>query len=110
MSAEKTGRNGPSLPVPREEEEEAPAAGGEGAPAGASAKAGSVFGDAEVTAPPAAHIPSPCSRAPTPRPRWLARFATAFGEPDNLSLHELLCTLGCAARVPVYARLVDTVQ
>jgi cytochrome c len=63
MSAEKTGKNGPSLPVPREEEEEAPAAGGEGAPAGASAKAGSVFGDAEVTAPPAGQARNPFEEA-----------------------------------------------
>jgi cytochrome c len=63
MSAEKTGKNGPSVPVPREEEEEAPAAGGEGAPAGASAKAGSVFGDAEVTAPPAGQAQNPFEEA-----------------------------------------------
>src|SRR6185436_833151 len=46
MSAEKTGKNGPSLPVPAEEEEEpAPVA-----PAGESggAAGGNVFGDAEV--------------------------------------------------------------
>jgi cytochrome c len=55
MSAEKTGKNGPSLPVPQEEEEEqavvAPAGGG--AAAGAGGAQGSVFGDAEVTPAPA---------------------------------------------------------
>jgi hypothetical protein len=48
MSAEKSGTNGPSLPVPPEEEEEASAA-----TAPAAAEGGSVFGDAEVTAAPA---------------------------------------------------------
>jgi mono/diheme cytochrome c family protein len=45
MSAEKTGKNAPSLPVPPEEEEQAPVA-----PAGESAggSKGSVFGDQEV--------------------------------------------------------------
>jgi len=46
MSVQKTGKNGPSLPVPPEEEEE-PAAG---APAGGG---GGAFGDAEVTPTPA---------------------------------------------------------
>lgn len=49
MSAERSGTNGPSLPVPPEEEEDA-------APASAApaAEGGSVFGDAEVTAAPEA--------------------------------------------------------
>ena len=52
MSAEKTGKNGPSLPVPPEEEEEAAAApAGEGGGASAGAE-GSVFGDAEVAPTP----------------------------------------------------------
>jgi cytochrome c len=55
MSAQKTGKNGPSLPVPPEEEEEqavaAPAAESGGASAGGSK--GSVFGDAEVAPAPA---------------------------------------------------------
>ncbi len=49
MSAEKTGTNGPSLPVPSEEEEEpaaAPAGGGD-------AGGGGLFGDAEVAPAPA---------------------------------------------------------
>ncbi len=46
-SAEKTGKSGPTLPVPPEEEEQAPAGEGGGA------SGGSVFGDAEV-APSAA--------------------------------------------------------
>jgi mono/diheme cytochrome c family protein len=56
MSAEKTGKNGPSLPVPPEEEEEAAAspAGEGGGDAGAG---GSVFGDAEVAPTPATQDP-----------------------------------------------------
>ncbi|MBA3295389.1 MAG: c-type cytochrome, partial [Acidobacteria bacterium] len=51
MSAEKAGKNGPSLPVPVEEEE---AAAAPGAPAGeTSGGAANPFGDAEVTPPPA---------------------------------------------------------
>jgi hypothetical protein len=46
MSPEKTGTNGPSLPVPPEEEE---ASGGEGGVTGGSST-GSVFGDEEVAA------------------------------------------------------------
>ena len=57
MSAEKSGQNGPSLPVPPEEEEEVAAApGGEGGGASAGAE-GSVFGDAEVAPTPAAQDP-----------------------------------------------------
>ena len=51
MSAQKTGKNGPSLPVPPEEEEEASAA-----PAGESG-GGSVFGEAEVAPTPAGQAP-----------------------------------------------------
>jgi hypothetical protein len=50
MSAQKDGKNAPSLPVPPEEEEEAAAS----APApDAGASGGNVFGDAEVAAPAA---------------------------------------------------------
>jgi cytochrome c len=56
MSAEKTGKNGPSLPVPPEEEEAAAAPAGEGGGASAGAE-GSVFGDAEVAPTPAAQDP-----------------------------------------------------
>ena len=59
MSAQKTGKNGPSLPVPPEEEEEPVAA----APAGQSTSAGgangSIFGDAEVAGTPAGQAPKP---------------------------------------------------
>jgi mono/diheme cytochrome c family protein len=59
MSAEKTGKSGPSLPVPPEEEEEPAAApaGGSGASAGGATASG--FGDQEVA-------PTPGGKAPTP--------------------------------------------
>jgi mono/diheme cytochrome c family protein len=49
-SAEKMGKNDPSLPVPIEEEEQA-VPGGEGAGASGGASAANPFGDAEVAAP-----------------------------------------------------------
>jgi mono/diheme cytochrome c family protein len=59
MSAQKTGTNGPSLSVPREEEDQAPGApAGEAAPSPAGSK-GSVFGDEEVAPAPAAQPPRP---------------------------------------------------
>jgi len=65
-SAEKAGKNGPSLPVPPEEEDqETPgAAGGSGA-AGAGASQGNPFGDAEV-APTAAAPQNPFAEAEAP--------------------------------------------
>jgi hypothetical protein len=56
MSAEKSGKNGPSLPVPREEEEEpaVSAAAGSGGPS-----TGSVFGEAEVAPAPAGQAKPP---------------------------------------------------
>jgi mono/diheme cytochrome c family protein len=57
MSAQKTGKNGPSISVPAEEEEEpAIGAAGEGA-------AGSVFGDAEVAPTPAGKAQDPFAEA-----------------------------------------------
>ncbi len=60
MSAQKTGKNGPLLPVPQEEEEEQAAAApaGEGGGAGA-AGSGNVFGDAEVAPAPAGQAQPP---------------------------------------------------
>ena len=63
MSAEKTGKNGPSLPVPPEEEEEPPA-GGAGEGAGST---GSPFGDAEVAAPAQPQDPFAEAEAPAPQ-------------------------------------------
>ena len=58
MSAEKSGKNGPSLPVPPEEEEE-PAIGA----AGESGGGKNPFGDQEVAAPPAGQAKDPFAEA-----------------------------------------------
>ena len=63
MSAEKTGKNGPSLPVPLEEEEEAAAAAARRGRAAARRR--SVFGDEEVAAAPAGQAQP--GRTPLPR-------------------------------------------
>jgi mono/diheme cytochrome c family protein len=69
MSAEKTGKNGPSLPVPPEEEEE-PAAGAAAGESGGSK--GSPFGDAEVAPAPAGQAPGGAAQPG----------ADPFAEPD----------------------------
>jgi mono/diheme cytochrome c family protein len=68
-SAEKTGKNGPMLPVPPEEEEQAA-----GAPAGGGADAGTPFGGAEVQAPPGGAPQDPFAEA-----------APAAGQPSEFS-------------------------
>jgi mono/diheme cytochrome c family protein len=75
MSAQKTGKNGPSLPVPPEEEEEAAAAG---APAGGSK--GGVFGEEEV-APGQAQKPG----AQTPQNPFEETPATPAAAPSEFS-------------------------
>ena len=62
MSAQKTGKNGPSLPVPPEEEEEPAigAAADDGASAGSK---GSVFGEEEVAPAPAGQAQDPFAEA-----------------------------------------------
>jgi mono/diheme cytochrome c family protein len=54
MSAQKTGTNGPSVPVPPEEEEDA-----QPQPSGGASATGSVFGDEEVAASPAGQAAPP---------------------------------------------------
>ena len=68
-SAEKTGKNGPMLPVPMEEEEQAA-----GAPAGGGADAGNPFGDAAVQAPAGGAPQDP-----------FAETAPAAGQPSEFS-------------------------
>ena len=74
MSPEKTGKNGPSLPVPPEEEEEASL----GAAGSGAAPGGSPFGDAEVGQAPAGQPPAaadPFAEEPT----------TPAGQPSEFS-------------------------
>ena len=65
MSAQKSGKNGLSLPVPPEEEEEA--AVGAAAGSGGESK-GSVFGDEEVAAAPAGQAQTPAAADPFAEP------------------------------------------
>ena len=79
MSAEKTGKNGLSLPVPLEEEEE-PAAG---APAGEGGAAGSKnpFGEAEVAPAPAGQT----QQKPAAADPFAEAEAPATGQPSEFS-------------------------
>ncbi len=74
MSAEKTGTNGPSVPVPPEEEEEAAPQ-----PGGGASPTGSVFGDEEVA-------PSPSGQAQPPAEDPFAEAEAApAGQPSEFS-------------------------
>jgi mono/diheme cytochrome c family protein len=64
MSAQKTGQNGPSLPVPPEEEEGAAADAAGGSAAGEAT--GSVFGDAEVAPAPEGQAVDPFAEEEAP--------------------------------------------
>ena len=75
MSAEKSGKNGPSLPVPPEEEEE-PAVGAAGGSGGSSK--GGVFGEAEVA-------PAPAGQAQTPADPFAEAEAAPAGQPSEFS-------------------------
>ena len=75
MSAEKSGKNGPSLPVPPEEEEE-PAVGAAAGSGGASK--GGVFGEAEVA-------PAPAGQAQTPADPFAEAEAAPAGQPSEFS-------------------------
>lgn len=74
MSAQKTGKNGPSLPVPPEEEEE-PAASPGAAGGGATGGAGGAFGDAEVAPPKAGQ--DPFAEAEAAQPEQPSEFSDA---------------------------------
>ena len=75
MSAEKSGKNGPSLPVPPEEEEE-PAVGAASGSGGSSK--GGVFGEAEVA-------PAPAGQAQTPADPFAEAEAAPAGQPSEFS-------------------------
>jgi Ethylbenzene dehydrogenase len=75
MSAEKTGKNEPSLPVPLEEEEQAP--GGE--------SKGSVFGDAEVTPSAAGQAKPPGGTPPPGADPFAEAEPSPAGQPSEFS-------------------------
>jgi cytochrome c len=86
MSAEKTGKNGPSLPVPPEEEEEQAAAapaGGSGAGAGASN--GSAFGDQEVAPAPGGQAQTPGGAPQAGADPFAEAQAAPAGQPSEFS-------------------------
>ncbi len=76
MSAQKTGTNGPSLPVPPEEEEDA---------AGAPASTGGVFGDEEVAPTPAGQAPPPAGAQPAGADPFAEEPAAPADQPSEFS-------------------------
>jgi len=80
-TAEKTGKNGPALPVPPEEEETEGGAAGEAGGASAGGSQGNPFGDAEVT-PTAAGQAQPPGGAPQDP---FAEAATPASQPSEFS-------------------------
>ena len=95
MSAQKTGKNGPSLPVPPEEEEEPSAGAAASGGAGAGGSDGSVFGDAEVAPTPPGQSQTPggtqqpgadpfaeAETVPADRP---SEFSDAVVDPDSVA-------------------------
>jgi hypothetical protein len=83
MSAEKAGKNGPSLPVPPEEEEEA-AAGGQAPAAGAAPAAADPFAEpAAAAAPPAEFSDAVAVQIPSQVPTGARKPYFIFGDGQN---------------------------
>ena len=85
MSAEKTGKNGPSLPVPPEEEEEPAAAAPAGGSGGASGSKGNVFGDQEVAPAPAGQAQTPGGAQQPGADPFAETEAAPAGQPSEFS-------------------------
>jgi hypothetical protein len=87
MSAQKTGKNGPSLPVPPEEEEEQAAAAPAGESGGASAGGAkeSVFGEAEVAPTPAGQAQPPGGAQPPAANPFAEAEAAPAAQPSEFS-------------------------
>jgi cytochrome c len=96
MSAEKTGKNGPSLPVPPEEEEEAAAAAsGSGGAAGGASK-GDPFGE---EAAPAGQKPGAAPQDPFAEPETPAAQASEFSDAVSIQIPTAVPT---GARKPYF--------
>jgi mono/diheme cytochrome c family protein len=94
MSAEKAGKNGPSLPVPAEEEEGAP---GSGAVPGST---GSVFGEEEVATTPAGQTQKPEeAQDPFAEPAAAAVAPSEFSDAVSVQIPSQLVT---GARKPYF--------
>jgi hypothetical protein len=87
MSAQKTGKNGPSLPVPREEEEQpAPGAGAaEGGGASAGSSKGSVWGEAEAAPTPAPQAQPPAGSQQPGQSIWGEQEAAPAAQASEFS-------------------------
>jgi cytochrome c len=84
MSAEKAGKNGPSLPVPPEEEEEAAAGGQAPAPGGAQPAAADPFAEPTATAaPPAEFSDAVAIQIPSQVPTGARKPYFIFGDGQN---------------------------
>jgi hypothetical protein len=103
MSAQNTGKNAPSLPVPPEEEEEPAAAptGGEGGGGNAGGSKGSVFGDEEVAAPPAGQAQAPGGGQPATADPFAEAETAPAGQPSEFSD---AVAVQIPSQVPVAAR------
>jgi mono/diheme cytochrome c family protein len=84
MSAQKTGKNGPSLPVPPEEEKEQ-AAGASAESGGTGGSKGSVFGDEEVAPAPAGQAQTPGGAQQAEKSPFDEEEAAPAGQPSEFS-------------------------
>jgi hypothetical protein len=82
MSAQKTGKNGPALPVPPEEEEQGPAAGSGGGASGGGSAEENIWGGEEAAAPPAGQAQTPGSTPELGESIWGEEEAGAAGGPS----------------------------
>jgi DMSO reductase family type II enzyme heme b subunit len=92
MSAQKTGKNGPFVPVPPEEEEEAAAAQGTGAAAGGGGGASvggsseeSIWGEAAAAPTPAGQAQTPAGAQQPGASIWGEAEAAPAGQPSEFS-------------------------
>lgn len=88
MSAERTGKNGPSLAVPPEDEEEAPgpgAAAGSGGGASGGSSEGSIWGEEEAAPTPAGQAQTPGGAQQAGESVWGEQEAAPADQPSEFS-------------------------